>query len=194
MARTVKATMPSGEVVELEGVPETATEAQIRAKVQAKLGEAPTELSTSWLDTAKVLGSAAGRGVATLGAMVQDVGRNWLIGIREGGEVLTGQRKVSDMQPLTDKFKHVGEVAGMGTQPITTGQRYGASVTEGAAGGLLGGVVGWSNPASLAQQAGLGQRPPGRHCRIIPSRGSPGRCSGPGPPALSARPRPPAET
>ena len=58
--------MPSGEVVELEGVPETATEAQIRAKVQAKLGEAPTELSTSWLDTAKVLGSAAGRGIAPI--------------------------------------------------------------------------------------------------------------------------------
>ena len=113
MARTVKATMPSGEVVELEGVPETATEAQIRAKVQAKLGEAPTELSTSWLDTAKVLGSAAGRGIASAGAMVQDVGRNLLTGVRETGEVLTGRRGVGDMQPLTDKFKHVGEVAGM---------------------------------------------------------------------------------
>ena len=63
MARTIKATMPSGEVVELEGVPETATEAQIKAKIQGKLGEAPTELSGDWLDTAKIAGSAAVRGI-----------------------------------------------------------------------------------------------------------------------------------
>lgn len=162
MARTVKATMPSGEVVELEGVPETATEAQIRARVQAKLGEAPTELSTGWLDTAKVLGSAAGRGIASTGAMVQDVGRNLLTGIRETGEVLTGRRGVGDMQPLTDKFKHVGEVAGMGTQPITTGQRYGASVTEGAAGGLLGGVGGLVKSGLVGAAGGLGAEAAGQ--------------------------------
>ena len=162
MARTVKATMPSGEVVELEGVPETATEAQIRAKVQAKLGEAPTELSTSWLDTAKVLGSAAGRGIASAGAMVQDVGRNLLTGVRETGEVLTGRRGVGDMQPLTDKFKHVGEVAGMGTQPITTGQRYGASVAEGAAGGLLGGVGGLVKSGLVGAAGGLGAEAAGQ--------------------------------
>ena len=162
MARTVKATMPSGEVVELEGVPETATEAQIRAKVQAKLGEAPTELSTSWLDTAKVLGAAAGRGIASAGAMVQDVGRNLLTGVRETGEVLTGRRGVGDMQPLTDKFKRVGEVAGMGTQPITTGQRYGASVTEGAAGGLLGGVGGLVKSGLVGAAGGLGAEAAGQ--------------------------------
>lgn len=156
MARTVKATLPTGEVVELAGVPETATEAQIREKVQAKLGVAPTELSTGWLDTAKVLGSAAGRGIASAGAMVQDVGRNWLTGVRETGEVLTGRRKVGDMQPLTDKFKHLGEVAGMGTQPITTGQRYGASVVEGAAGGLLGGVGGLVKSGLVGAAGGLG--------------------------------------
>ena len=156
MARTVKATLPTGEVVELAGVPETATEAQIREKVQAKLGVAPTELSTGWLDTAKVLGSAAGRGVAALGGMVQDVGRNLLTGIREGGEVLTGQRKVSDMQPLVDKFKHTSEVAAMGTQPITPGQRYGASAVEGAAGAMVGGVGGLAKSAMLGAAGGLG--------------------------------------
>lgn len=156
MARTVKATLPSGEVVELAGVPETATEAQIREKVQAKLGVAPTELSTGWLDTAKVLGSAAGRGVAALGGMVQDVGRNLLTGIREGGEVLTGQRKVSDMQPLADKFKHTSEVAAMGTQPITSGQRYGASAVEGATGAMVGGVGGVAKSAVLGAAGGLG--------------------------------------
>ena len=156
MVRTVKATLPTGEVVELAGVPETATEAQIREKVQAKLGVAPTELSTGWLDTAKVLGSAAGRGVAALGGMVQDVGRNLLTGIREGGEVLTGQRKVYDMQPLADKFKHTSEVAAMGTQPITPGQRYGASAVEGAAGAMVGGVGGVAKSAMLGAAGGLG--------------------------------------
>ena len=156
MARTVKATLPTGEVVELAGVPETATEAQIREKVQAKLGVTPTELSTGWLDTAKVLGSAAGRGVAALGGMVQDVGRNLLTGIREGGEVLTGQRKVSDMQPLADKFKHTSEVAAMGTQPITSGQRYGASAVEGATGAMVGGVGGVAKSAMLGAAGGLG--------------------------------------
>lgn len=156
MARTVKATLPTGEVVELAGVPETATEAQIREKVQAKLGVAPTELSTDWLDTAKVLGSAAMRGVASLGGMVQDVGRNWLTGIREGGEVLTGQRKVSDMQPLVDKFKHTSEVAKIGTQPITPGQRYGASAVEGATGAMVGGVGGVAKSAMLGATGGLG--------------------------------------
>lgn len=156
MARTVKATLPTGEVVELDGVPETATEAQIREKLQAKLGVAPTELSTGWLDTAKVLGSAAGRGVAALGGMAQDVGRNLLTGIREGGEVLTGQRKVSDMQPLADKFKHTSEVAAMGTQPITSGQRYGASAVEGATGAMVGGVGGVAKSAMLGAAGGLG--------------------------------------
>ena len=156
MARTVKATLPTGEVVELAGVPETATEAQIREKVQAKLGVAPTELSTGWLDTAKVLGSAAGRGVASLGGMVQDVGRNLLTGIREGGEVLTGQRKVSEMQPLADKFKNTSEIAGMGTQPITAGQRYASSIVEGATGGLVGGVGGLAKSAAIGAAGGLG--------------------------------------
>ena len=149
MARTIRATMPSGEVVELEGVPETATEVQIREKLQAKLGAAPTEISTGWLDTAKVLGSAGFRGIASAGGMVQDVARNLLTGIREGGEVLTGQRKVSEMQPLADKFKNISEIAGMGTQPVGAGQRYASSIVEGATGGLVGGVGGLAKSAAI---------------------------------------------
>ena len=156
MARTIRATMPSGEVVELDGVPETATEVQIREKLQAKLGAAPTEISTGWLDTAKALGSAGFRGIASAGGMVQDVARNLLTGIREGGEVLTGQRKVSEMQPLADKFKHTSEVAAMGTQPITPGQRYGASAVEGATGAMVGGVGGVAKSALLGAAGGLG--------------------------------------
>ena len=156
MARTIRATMPSGEVVELEGVPETATEVQIREKLQAKLGAAPTEISTGWLDTAKALGSAGFRGIASAGGMVQDVARNLLTGIREGGEVLTGQRKVSEMQPLADKFKNTLEIAGMGTQPIGAGQRYASSIVEGATGGLVGGVGGLAKSAAIGAAGGLG--------------------------------------
>jgi len=156
MARTIKATMPSGEVVELEGVPETATEAQIKAKIQGKLGEAPTELGGDWLDTAKLAGSAAVRGIASLGGMAQDVVRNTKLGMLETAEALLGKRKFGETQPLMDKFKHTGEIAAEGTQPINPGQRYASSITEGAAGGLVGGVGGLVRSALIGAAGGLG--------------------------------------
>ena len=156
MARTIKATMPSGEVVELEGVPETATEEQIKAKLQARLGEAPTELSTGWLDTAKLLGSAAARGIAGVGGMAQDALRNVAKGPMEAAEVLLGRRGLGDMQGIADKLKNTTEVGQMGTQPLTPGQRYASSIAEGAAGGLVGGVGGLGRSALIGATSGLG--------------------------------------
>jgi len=156
MARTIKATMPSGEVVELEGVPETATEAQIKAKIQGKLGEAPTELGGDWLDTAKLAGSAAVRGIASQGGMAQDAVRNTKLGMLETAEALLGKRKFGETQPLMGKFKHTGEIAAEGTQPINPGQRYASSMLEGATGGLVGGVGGLGRSALIGAAGGLG--------------------------------------
>ena len=164
--------LPDGRVVKYEGIPDGTTKEQFQAQVQKEMAagsfgkiepKAAEVPETPGLNvnarTAKLLGSSAIRGAAALPALAAQLSKGAAPDI--GADPMDPMYQVDKpaVSSAAGAPDFVGGLAKMGTQPVTTGEKYLNSIVESAVGALAGPGGVMTAPiraASTGAAAGLG--------------------------------------